>query len=216
MNRYWDTAIQLLIHSYYSDYWRTLLCFFFSWELNAWSYCCLIYFVSFIAVLCHCHFNIAVLLVRNDWLRHWLLIQKCCFFSKPSLWLQVRWTEMLRAQKAGQQEDTDHKKKQSVWKLCVQLVKNHLHVFILVLINAFFLLHWNNSFSNLFGPSERDDHPPTTLLRQSQTVPSLQFHVQSGTLAPGSAMRLGNEATRYTITLVIINISLLWGFKGVA
>ena len=112
--------------------------FFFSWELNAWSYCCLIYFVSFIAVLCHCHFNIAVLLVRNDWLRHWLLIQKCCFFSKPSLWLQVRWTEMLRAQKAGQQEDTDHKKKQSVWKLCVQLVKNHLHVFILVLINAFF------------------------------------------------------------------------------
>jgi len=33
---------------------------------------------------------------------------------------------MLRAQKAGQQEDTDHKKKQSVWKLYVELVRNHL------------------------------------------------------------------------------------------
>ena len=34
---------------------------------------------------------------------------------------------------------------------------------------------------------------PSTLLRQSQTVPSLQFHVQSGKLAPGSPRRLSNE-----------------------
>jgi len=96
-----------------------------------------------------------VLMERNQYKERWMELQEA-----------VRWTEMLRAQKAGQQDDTEQKKKQSVWKF----------------------------FSNLFSVNERDDHPPTTLLRQSQTVPSLQFHVESGTLVPGNAARLGNEA----------------------
>ena len=50
------------------------------------------------------------------------------------------------------------------------------------------------SFSNLFNASnEREPGHPTTLLRQSQTVPSLQFHAQSGKVGPGSPVRFGSD-----------------------
>ena len=55
------------------------------------------------------------------------------------------------------------------------------------------------SFSNLFNTGNEREHQPTTLLRQSQTVPSLQFHAQSGKIGPGSPVRLGNDPTRYIL-----------------
>lgn len=55
---------------------------------------------------------------------------------------------------------------------------------------------WLNSFSNLFNTSNERENQPTTLLRQSQTVPSLQFHAQSGKVGPGSPVRLGNDLAR--------------------
>ena len=48
-----------------------------------------------------------VLMERNQYKERWMELQEA-----------VRWTEMLRAQKAaGQQEETDKRPKQSVWKL---------------------------------------------------------------------------------------------------
>ena len=48
-----------------------------------------------------------VLMERNQYKERWMELQEA-----------VRWTEMLRAQKAaGQQEETDKRQKQSVWKL---------------------------------------------------------------------------------------------------
>lgn len=52
------------------------------------------------------------------------------------------------------------------------------------------------SFSNLFNTGNEREHHPTTLLRQSQTVPSLQFHAQSGKVGPGSPVRLANDPSR--------------------
>ncbi|KAK4005982.1 hypothetical protein OUZ56_011112 [Daphnia magna] len=101
-----------------------------------------------------------VLMERNQYKERWMELQEA-----------VRWTEMLRAQKAaGQQEETDKRQKQSVWKF----------------------------FSNLFNAGNEREHGqhPTTLLRQSQTVPSLQFHAQSGRVGPGSPVRLTNDTSR--------------------
>ncbi|XP_057380754.1 JNK-interacting protein 3-like isoform X1 [Daphnia carinata] len=101
-----------------------------------------------------------VLMERNQYKERWMELQEA-----------VRWTEMLRAQKAaGQQEETDKRQKQSVWKF----------------------------FSNLFNAGNEREHGqhPTTLLRQSQTVPSLQFHAQSGKVGPGSPVRLANDTSR--------------------
>ncbi|XP_046452922.1 JNK-interacting protein 3-like isoform X3 [Daphnia pulex] len=101
-----------------------------------------------------------VLMERNQYKERWMELQEA-----------VRWTEMLRAQKAaGQQEETDKRQKQSVWKF----------------------------FSNLFNAgNERElGQHPTTLLRQSQTVPSLQFHAQSGKVGPGSPVRFGSDPAR--------------------
>lgn len=101
-----------------------------------------------------------VLMERNQYKERWMELQEA-----------VRWTEMLRAQKAaGQQEETDKRQKQSVWKF----------------------------FSNLFNAGNEREHGqhPTTLLRQSQTVPSLQFHAQSGRVGPGSPVRLANDTSR--------------------
>jgi hypothetical protein len=76
-----------------------------------------------------------VLMERNQYKERWMELQeavtskKYCIKSlvekkllKVSFFFccgfQVRWTEMLRAQKAaGQQEETDKRQKQSVWKL---------------------------------------------------------------------------------------------------
>jgi chromosome segregation ATPase len=76
-----------------------------------------------------------VLMERNQYKERWMELQeavtskKNCIKSlvekkllKVSFFFccgfQVRWTEMLRAQKAaGQQEETDKRQKQSVWKL---------------------------------------------------------------------------------------------------
>ncbi|XP_045029282.1 JNK-interacting protein 3 isoform X7 [Daphnia magna] len=101
-----------------------------------------------------------VLMERNQYKERWMELQEA-----------VRWTEMLRAQKAaGQQEETDKRQKQSVWKF----------------------------FSNLFNAGNEREHGqhPSTLLRQSQTVPSLQFHAQSGRVGPGSPVRLTNDTSR--------------------
>ncbi|EFX78867.1 hypothetical protein DAPPUDRAFT_305108 [Daphnia pulex] len=101
-----------------------------------------------------------VLMERNQYKERWMELQEA-----------VRWTEMLRAQKAaGQQEETDKRQKQSVWKF----------------------------FSNLFnaGNEREPGQHPTTLLRQSQTVPSLQFHAQSGKVGPGSPVRFGSDPAR--------------------
>ena len=51
-----------------------------------------------------------VLMERNQYKERWMELQEA-----------VRWTEMLRAQKAaGQQEETDKRQPKSVWKLYVE------------------------------------------------------------------------------------------------
>lgn len=54
------------------------------------------------------------------------------------------------------------------------------------------------SFSNLFSAtgSEREHPAGTGMMRTSQTVPSLQFHVQSGKVGPGSPVRVPNDPNR--------------------
>lgn len=51
------------------------------------------------------------------------------------------------------------------------------------------------SFSNLFSSgSERDQQgSPTSLMRQSQTVPSLQFSAQTGKVGPGSPLKVASD-----------------------
>ena len=57
---------------------------------------------------------------------------------------QVRWTEMLRAQKAaGQQEETDKRQRQSVWKLYVEYLFPVSFLFpsyVLILFPILFLI----------------------------------------------------------------------------
>lgn len=60
------------------------------------------------------------------------------------------------------------------------------------------MTHCHCSFSNLFSSNnERDmQMSPTSLMRQSQTVPSLQFSAQTGKVGPSSPMRLANDPAR--------------------
>lgn len=72
-----------------------------------------------------------VLMERNQYKERWMELQEAVtnpplnlnlegklFLKNLNVHFKVRWTEMLRAQKAaGQQEETDKRQKQSVWKL---------------------------------------------------------------------------------------------------